>query len=118
MEDRSTYITIGSKEYELVFTTYATKQVSKKYGDLRKLGDALETKALEESLDDIVWLVTLLANQGIMRHNMYNHTNEPLLKEEEVEILTSPGDYIDYNKAIQEAIVKGTKRFVTSEEKN
>lgn len=118
MEDRSTTITIGSKEYELVFTTYATKQVTKRYGDLRKLGDALENKPLEDSLEDIVWLVTLLANQGIMRKNMANHTNEPLLKEEEVEILTSPGDYIDFNNAIQEAIVKGTKRFVASEEKN
>ena len=42
MEDeRSSVITIGEKEYELLLTTKATKEIAKKYGGLSNLGDKL-----------------------------------------------------------------------------
>ena len=118
MDDRSTKITIAGKEYELVFTTKATKDVSKKYGSLEKMGEVLKEQGVDESLNDVVWLVTLLANQGIMRKNMLENKNEPLLTTEQVEILTTPGDYNAFSEALREAIVKGTQRFVQSEAKN
>ena len=39
--ERAASITIGGKEYELVLTTGATKQIAKRYGGLSNLGDKL-----------------------------------------------------------------------------
>jgi len=39
-----------------------------------------------------------------------------LLTEEAVELLTSPLDLATYKEAIMEAMLKGTKRYVESEE--
>lgn len=117
MEDRSAIITIGNEEYELVLTTRATKEISKRYGGLDALGEQLmQADDVATALDEIVWLITLLANQGRMRFNLANPKEQkPLLTEEAVEILTNPADFVEYKEAITLAMNKGTKRDVESE---
>ena len=39
--DRSSIIKVGDKEYELILTTKATKQIASRYGGLENLGDKL-----------------------------------------------------------------------------
>ena len=39
--ERSTIITVGDKEYALLLTTKATKEIGKRYGGLQNLGDKL-----------------------------------------------------------------------------
>lgn len=116
--DRSAKIDIGGKEYELVLTTRATKAIASRYGGLENLGEKLmKSENFELALDEIVWLLTLLANQSIMIKNLKSKgTLEPLLTEEEVELLTSPLDLSAYKDAITEAMIKGTKRNIESEE--
>ena len=41
IEDRSQVITIGGVEHKLILTTKATKDITKRYGGLEKLGDKL-----------------------------------------------------------------------------
>ena len=41
IEDRSQVITIGGEEHKLILTTKATKDITKRYGGLEKLGDKL-----------------------------------------------------------------------------
>lgn len=68
------------------------------------------------ALDEIVWLIALLANQSIMIHNLKNKdTPKPLITEEEVELLTTPMELADYKNAILSAMFRGTKRHVESE---
>ena len=115
--DRSSSITLGGVEYELLFTTYATKAISKRYGGLENLGNELEgSKDVDKSLDEIVWLISLLANQPIMIYNLWNDNKKALLTEEMVSLLTTPSDLASYKDAIITAMLKGTKREVTSEE--
>ena len=116
--DRSATINIGDKEYELVLTTRATKAIAGRYGGLENLGEKLmKSENFEMALDEIVWLITLLANQSILIRNLKNkNAPEELLTEEEVELLTSPLDLAAYKNAITEAMFKGTKRDVESEE--
>ena len=116
--DRSATINIGDKEYELVLTTRATKAIAGRYGGLENLGEKLmKSENFEMALDEIVWLITLLANQSILIRNLKNkNAPEELLTEEEVELLTSPLDLSAYKTAITEAMFKGTKRNVESEE--
>ena len=116
--DRSAAINIGGKEYELVLTPRATKAIAGRYGGLENLGEKLmKSENFEMALDEIVWLITLLANQSILIRNLKNkNAPEELLTEEEVELLTSPLDLAAYKNAITEAMFKGTKRDVESEE--
>lgn len=117
-EDRSAAIKIGDKEYPLILTTKATKEIAKRYGGLSNLGDKLmKSENFEMALDEIVWLITLLANQGILIHNLKNKEQQkPLLTSDEVELLTSPLELAAYKNALTEAMLKGTKRTVESED--
>ncbi len=112
-----TRIKVGDKEYELLLTTRATKDIAGRYGGLESLGDKLmKTENFEMAISEIVWLITLLANQPILIHNLKNKERpKELLTEEEVELLTSPLDLADYKQAITDALFKATKRNVESE---
>ena len=115
--ERSSVINIGGKEYELLLTTKATKEIAGRYGGLENLGDKLmKSENFEEALGEIVWLITLLANQSVLIHNLKNKDNKKeLLTEEMVELLTSPHELTKYKDSITEALVKGTKRNIESE---
>ena len=120
--ERSAKITIGGEEYELILSTKATKEIAGRYGGLQNLGEKLmKSENFEMAIGEIVWLITLLANQSILIHNL-KHKDEPkeLLTEEKVELLTTPFDLATYKAAITEALYKGTKRHIESEatEKN
>lgn len=118
MNERSSIINIGGKEYELLLTTKATKEIAKKYGGLSNLGDKLiKSESPEDALGEVIWLITLLANQPILIHNLQNKDNQKdLLTEEMVELLTTPTDLAEFKDAITECLYKGTKRNVESEE--
>ena len=116
--ERSAAILIGGQPYELTLTTRATKEIARRYGGLENLGEKLmKSENFEMALDEVVWLLTLLANQAILARNLRNKDKpEPLLTEDEVELLTSPLELAGYKEAITEAMYKGTKRNVESEE--
>ncbi len=115
--ERTAVIKIGGTEYELVLTTKATKEIAGRYGGLENLGDKLmKNENFEMAIEEIVWLITLLANQSILIYNL-KHRDDPKeeLTAEEVELLTVPSDLADYKSAITEALYKGTKRNIESE---
>lgn len=116
--ERSAAITIGGQAYEMLLTTRATKEIAKRYGGLSDLGDKLmHTENFEMALSEIVWLITLLANQPLLIHNLQNPQDKrELLTEEAVELLTSPLELSTYKDAIMEAMFKGTKRYIESED--
>ena len=110
--ERSSLITIGGEQYEMILTTRATKAISNRYGGLDNLGDKLmKSENMEMALDEIIWLITLLCNQSIEIYNLRNSEKKPLLTEETVELLTSPGELAEYKDAITEAMLKGTMPF-------
>lgn len=116
--ERSAVITIGGNEYEMLLTTRATKEIAKRYGGLENLGEKLmKTENFELALDEIVWLITLLANQSTLIHNLQNPDEKrPLLTEEAVELLTSPLELAAYKDAIMASMFRGTRRYVESED--
>ena len=101
----------------LMLTTKATKEIAGRYGGLENLGEKLmKSENFEMAIGEIVWLITLLANQSLLIHNL-KHKDQPkeLLTEEMVELLTVPADLATYKAAITEALYKGTKRNIESE---
>lgn len=118
MNERGSIVRIGGKEYEMLLTTRATKDIAKRYGGIGNLGDKLlNNENFEDALNEIIYLITLLCNQSILIHNLENPTdNKELLKEEDVELLTSPYDLGNFKDAILEALYKGAKREVEGED--
>ena len=116
--ERSAKISIGGTEYEMILTTRATKEIAGRYGGLENLGQKLmKSENFEMAIDEVVWLITLLANQSVLIHNLKNPDNKKeLLTAEVVELLTSPLELAAYKNAIMEAMFKGTKRNVESED--
>lgn len=114
---RSAKIKVSEMEYELLLTTRATKEIAARYGGLDNLGDKLmKGENFEQAIDEIIWLITLLANQPILIHNYRNPENQqPLLTPEEMELFTNPVDLSEYKDAIMDALNKGIKRNVVSE---
>lgn len=102
----------------MLLTTRATKEIAGRYGGLEDLGDKLmKSENFEMALDEIVWLITLLCNQKILIHNLkHPEEKKPELTAEEVELLTSPLELAGYKDAIMEAMYRGTKRNIQSEE--
>ena len=121
MIERGAMITLCGSQYELILTTKATKEINRRYGGLGKLGNRLsKAETFEETIDELVWLLTLLINQGILVHNAVNkllgEKQKPLFSEDDIEVLTSPADFADYKDAIFEALQKGAMRHIKSEE--
>ena len=116
-EDRASVINVGGEEYTLLLSTKATKEIAGRYGGLENLGDSLmKSENFEMAIGEIVWLITLLANQSILVHNLKNKDDKrDLLTEEMVELLTVPADLATYKSAIMDALYKGTKRNIESE---
>ena len=120
-DERSAKILLGGKEYELLLTTRATKEIAKKYGGLGNLGEKLaQSENFEGALDELIWLIVLLCNQSIQVHNLQNpEDKQELLDTETVELLTTPFELAEFKDAIMNAMLKGTKREIESEdEKN
>ncbi len=115
--DRSTVVNIGGTDYELLLTTKATKDIAKRYGGLEKLGDKLlKNEDFDTALTEIIYLITLLANQPILIYNFQNKGKEKqLLIEEEIELLTTPNDLGSFKDSITETLLRGTKRNIESE---
>lgn len=117
-DERSATIDIGGTEFKMILTTKATKAIAGRYGGLENLGEKLmHTENFEMALEEVVWLITLLANQSILIHNIKNKDDKKeLLTEDEVELLTTPFDLASYKNAIMTSMMMGTKRNVESDD--
>ena len=117
-KNRTSTVTIGGEEYELLLSVFATKQIVKRYGSLEAIADKIyDTENMEQSLDETIWLIVLLANQSIAIYNLRNKENpKPKLTTEEVELLISPYDMANMKDAIINAMTKGGERYIVSEE--
>jgi len=116
-DDRKATITIGGQDYDLILTTKATKEIAGRYGGLSNLGEKMmSAENFEMAISEIIWLITLLANQAILIYNVRHKDDpKPLLTEDEVELLTVPYELAEYRTAITEALQRGTQRNIQSE---
>ncbi|VEI13846.1 hypothetical protein [Trueperella bialowiezensis] len=107
-------VVIGGQSYELILTTRATRQIAARYGGLENLGQALEaSEDFAATLGEVIWLITLLANQSVAIHNLTHPDDQrEELTVEAVELLTVPADIADYRQAISAALQHGTRRAI------
>ena len=87
---------------------------------IEHLGDSLETSEdVDKSLGEVIWLITLLANQSVAIHNLRQPDDQRAeLSEDVVELLTVLADLAGYRAAISEALQRGTRRAIATETPN
>ena len=116
-DSRVTYLVLGKEKIPLLLTLKATREIATRYGGLEELGNKmLESMDLNGMIDEIVWLIVVLANQCILIENLENKTNKPLLTENELELKMDPYDMTSYREAILAALQAGQRQHVQSEE--
>lgn len=116
-DSRVTYLVLGKEKLPLLLTLKATRDIATRYGGLEELGNKmLESMDLNGMIDEIVWLIVVLANQCILIDNLENKTNKPLLTPNELELKMDPYDMTSYREAILAALQAGQKQHVQSEE--
>lgn len=110
-------ITINGTDYRLRLTTRATRDIAGRYGGLNHLGDKLmKSENFEQAIEEIIWLICLLANQDVAIWNLGHPDNQrEELSTEVVELLTVPADLTGYKSAITAALEEGTRRAIVSE---
>lgn len=103
------------KERELKFNLNALKKIKEKYGSLDKMQEKLTAKTDDplDVIDDIIWLLTLLANQPIIELNMdikrgiAQGTEEQLLDEEYIGLKFDIKDMLKQKQNIFAALTDG-----------
>ena len=116
-DSRATYLVLGKEKIPLLLTLKATREIATRYGGLEELGNnMLESMDLNGMIDEIVWLIVVLANQCILIENLENKTNKPLLTADELELKMDPYEMTSYREAILAALQAGQKQYVQSEE--
>lgn len=108
-------VTLDGEEYPMLMTTYATKQIVKKFGGLENLGEKItgDEGHQEEMFDNVCWLVALLVNQPILIYNRKHRDAEKLLFEvDDIAMLTAPGELTPLMEKVGKAISRGSERNV------
>lgn len=111
------------KERELKFNLNALNKIKEKFGSLDGMEQALSKGADPlDAVPDLIWLLTLLANQSIIERNMdieygiESGEKEKLLTEEYVSIKMNPADIIGKKNSIFDALTDGMSFTAISEE--
>lgn len=68
---KTVYIEVAGKEYPMRFSIAAAKAISEKFGSLDNLSEALSGAGEAETLDNVLWVVALLIQQGCAYKNLF-----------------------------------------------
>jgi hypothetical protein len=118
-DSRVTYLVLGKERIPLLLTLKATREIATRYGGLEELGNKmLESMDWAGMIDEIVWLIAILANQCILIENLENKANKPLITPGELELKMDPYEITSYREAILAALQAGQKQHVQSEDES
>lgn len=124
-----TDIIIAGKRYPMRYSIAAGKAITKKFGGLKDMGEAMFSGKEDEALDTVTWVTELLIQQGCAYKNMYE-ADQPFpddapivdgkyvpISKEELEIALDIGEDMQMlTEKLTEAIYKPDERKVEAEE--
>jgi hypothetical protein len=93
MNEKGREVEINGKKYNLVYTSAAMLGIIEKFGDVEGMADKLQENQAEAA-HIVPWLISLLANQGIMLETgNAKPTNPDLIDSDWVALYTMPRDW-------------------------
>ena len=115
--DRSRPVMIDGTQYDLLLTTNAAAELSKRVGGLENVDTVFDALTEKEAFEMMAWLVALLANQGTAARKLYDPSFERMnLTAERVGLLVPPLELIDMKDTVIDAIEAGFSTNVKSED--
>ena len=90
---KTVYIEVAGKEYPMRFSIAAAKAISEEFGSLDKLSEALSGAGEADTLDNVLWVVALLIQQGCAYKNLFEK-DQPVPETAPVE----KGKYVPLDK--------------------
>ena len=87
-------VSIGGKDYPMVFSLAATQAVVGRCGSLEKMNTLFPGNDEANLMENLFWMLALLVNQGVARRNLLEGDNDTAPTQEEISILM---DGIDIN---------------------
>lgn len=128
--DRTAYLNIAGKEYPMRFSLGASIAMSKRYGSLTKMTEALDGKDEAKTFEELAWITELLIKQGCAYKNLFEKDvpipdNAPVedgrympLAAEEIEVGLSVMDMGELKDKIFTTVSGGKKTEINTETKN
>lgn len=113
--NRITEIEIADKKYPLNFSTKAAKEVAKRYGDVSNIGEAFTGKTTDEMMDEAIWILALLIEQGVAYKKIVDNEEIKGLNREELEVVMGVFDFSNLKNTILGAMTAGMNREVEVE---
>jgi hypothetical protein len=115
-------IIFNGQEYEVMLTTKAMRDITRKFESIEKIGDVFKSSDTNQDdlLEVMVFLTYTLVNQAILRYNFTNPTEKkPLLTQEEVELFTGIDDLTTYLPIFTRVLSRDlSQKIKTEDEKN
>lgn len=105
-------IEIAGTKYPLNFSVKAAKEVSKKYGDVSKIADALSEKNVADTMGELIWLLALLIDQGVAYKKIVDKEEVKGASEEELEVIMNGSDFLGLNEILVNAMTIGMTQEV------
>lgn len=113
--NRISEIEIAGVKYPLNFSVKAAKEISDRYGDISKIGDAFTDKPIGEMMSEATWLLSLLIRQGIAYKKIVEGKEIKEISEDELEIIMGVADFANLKTTLLDAMMLGMGREVEVE---
>lgn len=113
--NRITEIEMAGKKYPLNFSTKAAKEVAKRYGDVSNIGEAFTGKTTDEMMDEAIWILALLIEQGVAYKKIVDNEEIKGLNREELEVVMGVFDFSNLKNTILGSMTAGMNREVEVE---
>jgi len=113
---------IAGRRLSLLLSVYTAKKLTEKYGSLEDMSEKLENKSAVEQLEDLAFIIVLLADAGRKYAELIGETDLPdTITQEELEValpMTAETLAELYQKISDTMQVKGDLEIKNENEKN
>lgn len=108
-------IKINGKEYTLNFSVRAAELLGEKYGDITEIGKAFETDKITSMLSELLWMLSVLIEQGSTYMKIVEGKDVETLTYEQLSVIIGIKDIIEMQEDIMGAITSGMGQTVEVE---
>ena len=113
--NRLSEIEIAGRIYPLNFSTKAAKQISERYDGLENLDKAFASKNIDAMMDEVIWLLALLIEQGVAYKKIVDGEDVKAISADALEVVLGVADFAGIKNQITDALLRGMSREVEVE---
>ena len=114
--NRAVSVVIDGEDFEMLLTTKAAADIDREFGGFDEIAAVVDGEDRVASVAMASKLIALMCNAGTERYN-YRHRDTPrrMLEDEEIGIVTTPGEMAELMHAVVEAVKRGRTTHIESE---